>query len=371
MHAGMVAPLPAPGQKRRTSPDSGDETDCLCRAGTARASTLAAMTEPRTRTLARRPAALVAAVATAVLAASVIPAGARADGRHVVHAGQSLARIAERHDVSVGQLAAANGLARTSALRAGQVLRVPRKGELYVGAGDTLASLARLRGVPIDALARANHLPPGATLRVGQRLVLPGANSDGATAGEARWGAPKRPGVATFYRVWSREERAVRLVNARGKAPPEAVRTLRHLLRPRNSTRRRDPAPRLLQLLAEISDHFGGRPLHVISGYRPAGGTTRPTSQHVQGHAIDFRIPGVPLRELRDFCARFEDVGVGLYPTSGFVHLDVRPRSARWVDESARGESAANRAAGDDGTGAALADGDPDERGADPDASDP
>lgn len=216
------------------------------------------------------------------------PLPARADGHHTVHAGQSLTRIARRYDVSVAQLVA------------------------------------------------ANRLKPDATLRVGQRLVIPGR---APTDAERRWGAPRRPGVVTLIRAWSRERREVRLVNVRGRVPPAAIQQLRQLLRPRNSSRRRDPAPRLLQLLAEVSDHFGGRPIHVVSGYRVAGGTTKTTSQHVQGHAIDFRIPGVPLRDLHDYCTRFERVGVGLYPRSGFVHLDVRPRDARWTDWSGPGEA--------------------------------
>jgi hypothetical protein len=89
-----------------------------------------------------------------------------------------------------------------------------------------------------------------------------------------------------------------------------------------------------------VSDHFGGRPVHVISGYRKAGGNTKKTSRHVAGQAIDFRIEGVPLDELRAFCASLDHVGVGYYPTSRFVHLDVRQRSARWTDYSGPGEPA-------------------------------
>jgi hypothetical protein len=55
---------------------------------------------------------------------------------------------------------------------------------------------------------------------------------------------------------------------------------------------------------------------------------------------MDFRIPGVPLTELRDYCQHFEHAGVGYYPRSQFVHLDVRVQSARWTDWSLPGQAA-------------------------------
>jgi uncharacterized protein YcbK (DUF882 family)/LysM repeat protein len=276
------------------------------------------------------------------------PSSVRADREHVVRSGQSLARIARKYDLSVGQLAAANGLAPAAALREGQVLTVPAKGIVVVAPGDTLAGIARARGVPATALARTNGLRDGSALRVGQRLVMPGDDASTDDSETPKWGAPRRPGVATFVRPWSRERKDVRLRTSAGRVPPAATRELRHLLRPRDSPRRKDPPPRLVRLLADVSDHFGGRAIHVVSGYRVAGGTTKPTSRHVRGHAIDFRIPGIPLRTLRDYCARFDRVGVGFYPTSGFVHLDVRERDARWTDTS--GPDASDAAPDADGT---------------------
>src|SRR5262249_32227452 len=48
-------------------------------------------------------------------------------------------------------------------------------------------------------------------------------------------------------------------------------------------------------------------------------------SQHMQGHAIDFFVPGVALPEIRAAGLRLQRGGVGFYPTSGspFVHLDT------------------------------------------------
>jgi hypothetical protein len=59
----------------------------------------------------------------------------------------------------------------------------------------------------------------------------------------------------------------------------------------------------------------------------------------VAAQAIDFRIPGVPLDALREYCAKLDHVGVGFYPRTQFVHLDVRRDSARWTDYSGAGEA--------------------------------
>jgi uncharacterized protein YcbK (DUF882 family) len=73
-------------------------------------------------------------------------------------------------------------------------------------------------------------------------------------------------------------------------------------------------------------------PFHVISGYRsPAtnaflrsesSGVAK-HSLHMEGRAIDVRLPGVPTRKLRDIAHTMARGGVGYYPASDFVHLDT------------------------------------------------
>ena len=94
---------------------------------------------------------------------------------------------------------------------------------------------------------------------------------------------------------------------------------------------------RLVRLLAQVSDTFGGRPLRIISGYRTTSFVKG--SRHKSGRAVDFRIPGVPNEVLRDYLRTFTNVGVGYYPNSTFVHFDVRRRSAYWVDYAGPGEA--------------------------------
>lgn len=289
----------------------------------------------RTRAWARRVVLLAG-----LFGVWAVGAPARAERSHTVRTGQNLAKIAARYQVSVRDLAAANGLSRGSALRPGQVLVVPDRGTVFVQPGDTLSHLARRHGVSTAELARQNRLSGQQPLRPGQRLVLPGFEAAHAQQkAERRWGTPRRPGWVTFHRLRTDEKRRVRVLDTRGRVRPAAVRQLQHLFRSVGSRRRKPPHPRLLRLIAQTSDHFGGRPLHVVSGYRPPGGFTKESSRHAAGHAIDFRIVGVPLAELHEYCKRFDRVGVGLYPRSRFVHLDVRKDDARWTDYSGPGEA--------------------------------
>jgi hypothetical protein len=99
------------------------------------------------------------------------------------------------------------------------------------------------------------------------------------------------------------------------------------------------PDPHLIELVGTVSNHFGSRRVEIISGYRPYTPTQYTAhSNHNIGHAMDFRVVGVPNEVLRDYCRTLKNVGVGYYPNSTFVHLDVRSTPAFWIDFSRPGE---------------------------------
>lgn len=269
------------------------------------------------------------------LALSVVPAAAERE--HRVRPGQSLSRIARRYRVSVHDLAAANELRVTANLREGQVLRIPDRGVHYVRRGDSLNEIARQHHVSVRELARANRLRPSSSVRIGQRLLIPGHDAvEEREAAERRWGRPRRPGVLNLFRVATRERLRVRLVGDNGR--PRNRRRFAHLLRHRRTNREHLPDRRLMQVLTQVSDHFGGRQINILSGFRPAGGNTQEDSRHVSGDAVDIRISGVGNRHLRDYLRTLDRLGVGYYPNSTFVHVDVRDRKAFWVDRAGRGE---------------------------------
>lgn len=93
---------------------------------------------------------------------------------------------------------------------------------------------------------------------------------------------------------------------------------------------------RLLWNLYLVGQRFDA-PIEIISAYRH---NERKSSRHKQGKAIDFRVVGVDNREVWNYCKRFDNVGLGLYPNSNFVHMDVRDRSYYWIDDSGPGEEA-------------------------------
>jgi uncharacterized protein YcbK (DUF882 family) len=90
--------------------------------------------------------------------------------------------------------------------------------------------------------------------------------------------------------------------------------------------------PRTLALVYRIQTHFAVPEIRVISGYRVPKPGSR--SNHGKGRAVDMVVPGVPDEEVARFAREMGFVGVGVYPTSQFVHVDVRPRSYFWVDFS-------------------------------------
>lgn len=125
---------------------------------------------------------------------------------------------------------------------------------------------------------------------------------------------------------------------------PEALGALNHFLRDHYSgiVGRIDPG--LFDLLHRVQQVLGAgdRPdarFEVISGYRsPAtnqflrktrGGGVASRSLHLQGQAIDVRLTGVPLADLRDAALSLKAGGVGYYPREQFVHLDTG-RVRRW-----------------------------------------
>jgi uncharacterized protein YcbK (DUF882 family) len=96
--------------------------------------------------------------------------------------------------------------------------------------------------------------------------------------------------------------------------------------------------PRLARHLVGISRHFHS-PVVVVSGYRAVSRSGRRRSYHLQGMAADIYVDGVPSIEVRDLAVASRIEGIGFYPSSGFIHLDVRPRRFWWVDYSRPGHS--------------------------------
>ncbi len=223
-----------------------------------------------------------------------------------------------------------------------------------VAAGQTLGRIAKRYHVTIEALREANDLKPGQAIHPGLELHVPeagdappkhaGAIARGPShASQAARGAdfarrPKKPG--TVHMVRGDERFDGQILGKKGKLNAAALGGLSNILRFGPNGAKINIDPRLAALIGLVSDHFGGRPLHVVSGFRPYSPTQyTPHSNHNVGRAIDFFVEGVPNTVLRDYCRQFHDAGVGFYPNGAFVHLDVRSGQTYWIDYSKAGEA--------------------------------
>lgn len=91
--------------------------------------------------------------------------------------------------------------------------------------------------------------------------------------------------------------------------------------------------PRLLDLLHLLRSRLEStEPFHVISGYRSpkTNGTLAQQSSgvakkslHMKGMAADVRLPGRVLSDLKGVAVSLKLGGVGYYPKSDFIHVDV------------------------------------------------
>ena len=308
---------------------------------------------------------------------------------HVVYKGQRLGSIAKRYNVSVDSLCAANGITRKDPIRPGQKLIIPGKtapakseqrkvkrrtagerrknpkppGKHTVQSGQRLGSIAKRYGTSVDAICHANGITRRTRIHPGDVLLIPGkGDTDGSYAaqlrskGQVKSKAVRRTEKRTSTRrrsdeSWRKYKKAAwkrgyvhlvgfndtwkgYVIDPKGRVIPNARQKISKVLsatgeRPRINRR-------LIQLIAKVSDTFGGRPMRIVSGYRERSYSA--ASRHKTGRALDFSIPGVPNEALRDYVRTFSSVGVGYYPNSTFVHLDVRDKDTYWIDYSGPGE---------------------------------
>jgi len=135
----------------------------------------------------------------------------------------------------------------------------------------------------------------------------------------------------------TRERRELRLYDAQGNVDESAAAQLDDLLCDARRPNQRETTRinrRTLQLLFKAAYHFHGAEVEVVSAYRKPG--RRSEGPHGTGSAVDFRLKGVPARELASYLRDIPRTGVGVYthPKTQFVHLDSREHSFHWLDAS-------------------------------------
>lgn len=120
-----------------------------------------------------------------------------------------------------------------------------------------------------------------------------------------------------------------------GTYVPDAMAAIDHILRDHRTGEVKPISPKLIDLLHTIGKRVGNGPnIHIISGYRsPATNkklrqrsrSVAKKSYHLIGHAADIRIPSIHTASLRKIAKNLKAGGVGYYPQSNFVHVDVGP----------------------------------------------
>jgi len=123
-----------------------------------------------------------------------------------------------------------------------------------------------------------------------------------------------------------------------GEYDPNSLSEINHILRDHRADESYNMDASLIDLLHVLHEMTGSNsPFHIISGYRSpqtneklrkqSNGVAK-RSLHMQGKAIDIRLPDVELRHLRDAAISLNAGGVGYYAKSNFIHLDLgKPRS--------------------------------------------
>jgi len=141
-----------------------------------------------------------------------------------------------------------------------------------------------------------------------------------------------RENILSFYNIHTRE--SLRTVyRDKGEYVPEALKSINYIMRDYRGDKIKPIDTKLLDLLYAIHSRLDTRQcFHIISGYRtPAtnaflvrhsSGVAK-NSLHMYGKAVDIRMPNIPLSLVRQAAVDLGGGGVGYYPDSNFVHVDV------------------------------------------------
>ncbi len=178
----------------------------------------------------------------------------------------------------------------------------------------------------------------------------------------ALWDAPPPPPVRlapankpepehfTVDVVNTRKTVDVILGGPAGEPDAASYLALRHELR--SSSGAESPIdPRLIALLHQVAKRTGGS-VQVLSAFRPPK-NRGDHNYHTKGMAADIRVAGMSTRRLRDLVRSLGAPGVGYYPTSQFVHVDMREERYEWTDTSGPGQNVDDNAPPSPSPGAA------------------
>ncbi len=182
----------------------------------------------------------------------------------------------------------------------------------------------------------AGQVPPK---KLRTLLEKKAAQAEPKTPARVRWQAKldrrigKAPGrIINIYNTWTQEFVAV---PAKKRAPTGVPQpTVDNFFRCHFTNAPTQMDPRLFGALVRAARHFGAARIDIVSAFRSPkfnlilrkkGRGVARKSQHTLGHAVDFRVRGVAIAKLHDWAKSQRLGGVGFYPSSRFIHMDVGP----------------------------------------------
>jgi uncharacterized protein YcbK (DUF882 family) len=219
-----------------------------------------------------------------------------------------------------------------------RAIRLARHSACVAALGSTVAASALAQPPSRGGAARATHTTaarPAATARPGSAAALAYLSGKQALVGlhapstrPVARDASGRP-MLTLTNVNRGETLSVAVLGDDGGFDSADLDRVAHLLRAASGDEH-PIDPRTLLIAYRVQTHFDVPEIRVVSGYRVPGPGSH--SNHNRGRAIDMIVPGVPDIEVARYVREIGFVGVGVYPTSQFVHVDIRPHSYFWVD---------------------------------------
>jgi uncharacterized protein YcbK (DUF882 family) len=205
----------------------------------------------------------------------------------------------------------------------GALVLLATTGALIAGSWHMNGSLHRLDD-RVQAMVQAAdtlalHPLPGAA---GDEAELPSAGARRPTGAKAHF---------TLHLVNTGEEVEVQLDLASGEVEASSYRALRRFMRCQRTGAETPIDPRLIELLYRISQRTHTK-IEIVSGFRAPMFSLATLSYHTRGMAADIRIPGMTPLMVRDLARSMGIKGIGYYPVSQFVHVDVRDDKQEWTD---------------------------------------
>jgi uncharacterized protein YcbK (DUF882 family) len=220
---------------------------------------------------------------------------------------------------------------------------------LLLGVGSTAtaeptrpAKAAARRGINDKGTMRQCSDRRGGKRACHRVAVFQGHN---AAASTLRTESLDRPSGTVWIRTENLgEEFQGSIYKADGTFDDEALAKLDNLWRDTRGGEVRAVRAELYEHLSRICDHYEGKRIDLVSGFRFH---ERDSSRHFHASAMDIHIKDVAIKDLYEFAQSLDvgkdeggALGIGIYPTSQFIHVDFRAPgepSYRWTDWSGHG----------------------------------